>query len=87
MAESVETAAGPSTSYTCLACRVGFSNGDAQRTHYKTDWHRYNLKRKIANMPAITAQAFRDRVVAQSEEEARNATAQPFKAHVRLCAR
>ena len=42
------------TQLTCLACRVIFDNADAQRTHYKTDWHRYNLKRKIAELPPVT---------------------------------
>ena len=42
------------TQLTCLACRVIFDDADAQRTHYKTDWHRYNLKRKIAELPPVT---------------------------------
>lgn len=42
------------TQLTCLACRVIFDNAEAQRTHYKTDWHRYNLKRKIAELPPVT---------------------------------
>jgi len=42
------------TQLTCLACRVIFDDAEAQRTHYKTDWHRYNLKRKIAELPPVT---------------------------------
>lgn len=42
------------TQLTCLACRVIFDDADAQRTHYKTDWHRYNLKRKIAELLPVT---------------------------------
>lgn len=26
--------------FTCITCRVGFRDGDLQRNHYKTDWHR-----------------------------------------------
>lgn len=53
------------TSYTCISCRVAFADGEIQRAHYKTDWHRYNLKRKVADMPPVTAQNFQERVLAQ----------------------
>ncbi|KAM8727866.1 cytoplasmic 60S subunit biogenesis factor ZNF622 [Acanthopagrus schlegelii] len=52
-------------SYTCISCRVAFTDGDVQRAHYKTDWHRYNLKRKVADMPPVTAENFQERVLAQ----------------------
>uniref|UniRef100_A0A915ARB5 U1-type domain-containing protein n=1 Tax=Parascaris univalens TaxID=6257 RepID=A0A915ARB5_PARUN len=42
-----------STGLTCICCRVVFANSDIQRDHYRTDWHRYNLKRKVdtVNLP------------------------------------
>lgn len=52
-------------SYTCISCRVAFTDGEVQRAHYKTDWHRYNLKRKVADMPPVTAENFEERVLAQ----------------------
>ncbi|KAF7648615.1 hypothetical protein LDENG_00153970 [Lucifuga dentata] len=52
-------------SYTCISCRVAFVDGEVQRAHYKTDWHRYNLKRKVADMPPVTAENFQERVLAQ----------------------
>ncbi|XP_053322289.1 cytoplasmic 60S subunit biogenesis factor ZNF622 [Spea bombifrons] len=52
-------------SYTCITCRVAFADPDVQRSHYKTDWHRYNLKRKVADMPSVTAENFQERVLAQ----------------------
>ncbi|KAJ8272925.1 hypothetical protein GJAV_G00095040 [Gymnothorax javanicus] len=52
-------------SYTCISCRVAFADGEVQRAHYKTDWHRYNLKRKVADMPPVTAENFQERVLAQ----------------------
>nr|XP_046263943.1 zinc finger protein 622 [Scatophagus argus]XP_046263944.1 zinc finger protein 622 [Scatophagus argus]XP_046263945.1 zinc finger protein 622 [Scatophagus argus]XP_046263946.1 zinc finger protein 622 [Scatophagus argus] len=52
-------------SYTCISCRVAFADGEVQRAHYKTDWHRYNLKRKVAEMPPVTAENFQERVLAQ----------------------
>ncbi|KGL72339.1 Zinc finger protein 622 [Tinamus guttatus] len=51
--------------YTCITCRVAFKDADVQRAHYKTDWHRYNLKRKVAEMPPVTAENFQERVLAQ----------------------
>ncbi|XP_069111327.1 cytoplasmic 60S subunit biogenesis factor ZNF622-like isoform X2 [Argopecten irradians] len=51
--------------YTCITCRVGFADGELQRGHYKTDWHRYNLKRKVAELPPVTADTFQQKVLAQ----------------------
>lgn len=51
--------------FTCITCRVAFKDADIQRAHYKTDWHRYNLKRKVADMPPVTAENFQERVLAQ----------------------
>jgi len=31
------------------------------RNHFKGDWHRYNLKRKVANLPCVTADEFQTR--------------------------
>ncbi|XP_037010461.2 cytoplasmic 60S subunit biogenesis factor ZNF622 [Artibeus jamaicensis] len=51
--------------YTCITCRVAFEDPEIQRAHYKTDWHRYNLKRKVADMAPVTAEGFQERVRAQ----------------------
>jgi pre-60S factor REI1 len=53
--------------FTCVTCNVAFDDSDLQREHYKTDWHRYNLKRKVAELPAITAHDFNDRLKLQKE--------------------
>jgi hypothetical protein len=44
--------------YTCLACQVAFQSAEGQRTHYRSDWHRYNLKRKVVNLPSVTFEQF-----------------------------
>lgn len=54
-----------SAAFTCITCRVAFADADLQRHHYKTDWHRYNLKRKVASLPHVTAEGFNQRVLAQ----------------------
>ncbi|KAM4875542.1 cytoplasmic 60S subunit biogenesis factor ZNF622 isoform 2-T2 [Thomomys bottae] len=51
--------------YTCITCRVAFRDAELQRAHYKTDWHRYNLRRKVAGMAPVTAEGFQERVQAQ----------------------
>ncbi|KAJ1652909.1 pre-60S factor rei1 [Dispira simplex] len=67
----------PGHLYTCLACQVAFHSAELQRNHYRSDWHRYNLKRKIAELPPVNAENFAQRVLnqqAQSTEEAKQAT-------------
>ncbi|XP_051989478.1 cytoplasmic 60S subunit biogenesis factor ZNF622-like isoform X2 [Xyrauchen texanus] len=71
-------------SYTCISCRVQFSDGDVQRAHYKTDWHRYNLKRKVADMPPVTSENFQERVLAQrAAAEKQSQASEP--AHCTTC--
>jgi len=51
-----------SSHFTCITCSVGFHEADLQREHYKTDWHRYNLKRKVASLPHVTKADFDSRL-------------------------
>lgn len=70
---------GDEASFTCLACRVGFPTSEGQRQHYKTEWHRYNLKRKIAGMIPVSADNFRERVASQQQEKDKEASKEvPF---------
>ncbi|KAJ2001827.1 pre-60S factor rei1 [Coemansia thaxteri] len=62
---SVPTNAQNTPLFTCMACQVAFYSADQQRTHYRSDWHRYNLKRKVADLPAVSAESFAQRVLAQ----------------------
>ena len=57
------------TSYSCISCRVSFVDGDYQRSHYKSDWHRYNLKRKVAELPPVTKEAFEEKLAQQRAEQ------------------
>ena len=50
--------------YTCITCQIGFGNPDLQRSHYKTDWHHYNLKRKVVDLPPVSAETFQEKVLA-----------------------
>ncbi|KAJ1920746.1 pre-60S factor rei1 [Mycoemilia scoparia] len=55
--------------YTCLTCQIAFYSAGEQRDHYRTDWHRYNLKRKVAGLGPVSAASFSDRAVAQKVKE------------------
>ena len=36
---------------TCNACNAGFDDEEQQRLHYRSEWHRYNLKHKVTSPP------------------------------------
>ncbi|CAL8468832.1 g8373 [Coccomyxa elongata] len=42
----------------CSTSGTFFTDKDALADHYKSDFHRYNLKRKIANLPPVTREWF-----------------------------
>lgn len=63
-------------SMTCLACNVGFEDMELGRLHYKTDWHRYNLKRKVANLVPVTLEKFQERISLQEKQEQESASSQ-----------
>lgn len=44
--------------FTCNTCSLGFPTHDDQRIHMKSDWHRYNLKRRVADLPALDEDVF-----------------------------
>ena len=71
--------------FTCITCRVSFADSDIQRRHYKTDWHRYNLKRKVAEMPPVTAEVFQQKVLAQKAEVEAQQQNKTKSLHCQLC--
>lgn len=63
---------------TCLCCNMTFSDVDLQRDHYKSEWHRYNLKRKVAQLKPISLEDFiiLEAKHGQQTNEARNEVTQ-----------
>lgn len=55
--------------FTCNTCEIKFHLAEYQRQHMKSDWHRYNLKRRVANLPLISSQTFAEKVIAAKELE------------------
>ncbi|KAK9691921.1 hypothetical protein RND81_09G228900 [Saponaria officinalis] len=50
----------------CGACNKEFSNVAEQQLHYKSDWHFYNLKRKVARVQRVSEAVFQ---ASQAEEK------------------
>jgi hypothetical protein len=42
----------------CVTCGGCFPTAGEHRAHFKSDWHRYNLKLKLANQPTVTEAEF-----------------------------
>ncbi|TGZ85664.1 hypothetical protein EX30DRAFT_301034 [Ascodesmis nigricans] len=71
--------------FTCNTCQVAFRSNDAQRNHYRTDWHQYNLKRKVASLPPLSSETFAEKVLhaqATTRIERERAT---FERHCKAC--
>lgn len=47
-----------SDSITCSFCKINFTDSAQQRQHYKSDWHRYNLKQKLKSLEPISEENF-----------------------------
>ncbi|WVF70105.1 hypothetical protein IAT40_004893 [Kwoniella sp. CBS 6097] len=56
--------------FTCISCRVAFETAAEQRAHFSTDWHRYNMKRRVANLPPVAAESFNEKVIERREQNA-----------------
>ncbi|KAJ7966061.1 cytoplasmic 60S subunit biogenesis factor REI1-like 1-like [Quillaja saponaria] len=54
---------------TCNSCNKEFNDDIEQKLHYKSEWHRYNLKRKVAGVPGVTEALFLARQSALAEDK------------------
>ena len=55
--------------FTCNTCGLEFPTAESQRIHMKSDWHRYNLKRRVAQLPPIDEQTFNSKVSTLAEND------------------
>lgn len=67
---SVTQSATTTAMFTCISCRIAFDTAEEQRSHFGTDWHRYNMKRRVANLPPVSAAAFNEKVIERREQNA-----------------
>src|SRR6266496_5335295 len=72
--------------FTCLSCSIAFLSAEDQRqscpvfktllsnfcsgVHYKSDHHRYNMKRRVASLPPISLEVFNQKVLERRQETA-----------------
>ncbi|KAI9835867.1 MAG: hypothetical protein M1819_001765 [Sarea resinae] len=49
--------------FTCNSCQVAFRSSELQRAHMHSDWHRYNLKRRVASLPPLASEVFAEKVL------------------------
>ncbi|KAJ1410011.1 Zinc finger C2H2-type [Sesbania bispinosa] len=54
---------------TCNACNTEFKDAADHKLHYKSEWHRYNLRRKVAGVPGVTEALFLARQAALAQEK------------------
>lgn len=47
--------------YYCSTAGVAFADKQSLHDHYKSEWHRYNLKRKVAGLPPVSKDWFEAR--------------------------
>ncbi|XP_019447511.1 PREDICTED: cytoplasmic 60S subunit biogenesis factor REI1 homolog 2-like isoform X1 [Lupinus angustifolius] len=53
----------------CNACNKELNDEFEQKEHYKSEWHRYNLKRKVAGVPGVTEALYLARQSAIAQEK------------------
>ena len=42
----------------CVSCEITFDTEQQHKQHYKSEVHRYNLKRKMVNLPPVSEERF-----------------------------
>ncbi|KAF8161004.1 cytoplasmic protein [Crassisporium funariophilum] len=56
--------------FTCLSCSIAFLSPEDQRDHYRSDHHRYNMKRRVASLPPISVATFNQKVLERRTDTA-----------------
>lgn len=46
------------TSFTCVSCGLLFDTSAEQKAHFKSEFHRFNLKRKCVGLPPVSEEAY-----------------------------
>lgn len=72
-----------STRYTCLTCRIEFKSPVDQSVHYRSDWHRYNLKRKCVGLSPIDGETFIKKIA--EAKAAESTKKEPEKSYCNEC--
>jgi hypothetical protein len=63
----------PSAEFRCLACALSFGTLEDLKVHYKAEFHRANLQRKVSGLGPISAEEFERRSAAgEQQQQVRN---------------
>ncbi|POS86250.1 hypothetical protein EPUL_000900, partial [Erysiphe pulchra] len=73
--------------YTCNSCQIAFRNSDLQRGHMRSEWHRYNLKRRITSLPPISSDVFNEKIIQAQANSTSAATKAAFEKTCAACER
>lgn len=57
-AQTADTAAPPKRGMRCSSCNAMFEDAAEYRSHCKGDWHNFNVKRKVKNLPPASEEEF-----------------------------
>lgn len=68
---------------TCINCNVQFKDSFLHKDHYKSEWHRYNLKRKSSNLPPVLEDVFKQTLA--SVETGANVGLEDPQLECRIC--
>ncbi|KAF2264691.1 hypothetical protein CC78DRAFT_533039 [Lojkania enalia] len=71
--------------FTCNTCQVAFRTSELQRRHMQSDWHRYNLKRRVASLPPLSSEIFTEKVLANKASAAATAAKAAFEKTCQAC--
>ncbi|KAK8157646.1 C2H2 type zinc-finger-domain-containing protein [Phyllosticta citrichinensis] len=71
--------------FTCNTCQVAFRASELQRAHMQTDWHRYNLKRRVASLPPLSSEIFAEKVLANKASAAATAARAQYEKSCDAC--
>ena len=49
------------TTLLCTSCKIDVRGEDGLRTHYKSDFHRYNIKRNLVQLPPVSLEVYKEK--------------------------
>lgn len=67
--------------YTCICCRVRFESLVLQKEHFKSQWHLYNLKRKICELDPISLENFNEILANESTSKEKSGSSSDISEH------
>ncbi|SCA48393.1 zinc finger protein, putative [Plasmodium ovale] len=68
--------------YNCYTCNIQIYNYSFFRYHFKSEWHKYNLKRKLLNLNAVNELTFNEKLQSlKNPEEGKEGNSSAHKKH------